>query len=129
MISKDLLLVPGEDKIFLVNVNHYKIVREIDVQGSGFISSGCLLNANMLITGDYSKTLRQWKIEVDNLISANIFLLSSDNNSAIVLILAVFLIPLYLLIRVSKSIKIKFSIIFTIKINTTKISAKNTSNP
>ena len=69
MITKDLLLVPGEDKIFLVNVNHYKIVREIDVQGSGFISSGCLLNANMLITGDYSKALRQWKIEGDNLIS------------------------------------------------------------
>ena len=27
MISKDLLLVPGDDKIFIVNVNHYKIVR------------------------------------------------------------------------------------------------------
>ena len=27
-----------------------------------------MLNKNMLLTGDYSYTLRQWKIEEDNLI-------------------------------------------------------------
>ena len=68
MISKDLLLVPSDNKIFIVNVNHYKIVRQIDIQGSGFISVGCMLNKNMLITGDHSKALRQWRIEGDNLI-------------------------------------------------------------
>ena len=68
MISNDLLLVPGDDKIFIVNVNHYKMIRQIDVQGSGFISAGCMLNKNMLITGDHSKALRQWRIEGDNLI-------------------------------------------------------------
>ena len=68
MISKDLLLVPGDNKIFIVNVNHYKLVRQIDVQGSGFISSGCMLNKNIIITGDHSKALRQWRIEGDNLI-------------------------------------------------------------
>ena len=68
MLSKDLLLVPGDNKIFIVNVNHYKLVREINVQDSGFISSGCMLNQNMLITGDHSKSLKQWRIEGDNLI-------------------------------------------------------------
>ena len=68
MLSKDLLLVPGDNKIFIVNVNHYKLVREINVQDSGFISAGCMLNRNMLITGDHSKVLRQWRIEGDNLI-------------------------------------------------------------
>ena len=68
MISKDLLLVPGDNKMFIINVNHYKLVREINVPGSGFISTGCLLNQNMLITGDYSKVLRQWRIEGDNFI-------------------------------------------------------------
>ena len=68
MITKDVLLIPGENKLFLINVNHYKLVREINVSNSGFISSGCLLNQKKLITGDYSKTLRQWRIEDDNLI-------------------------------------------------------------
>ena len=68
MISKDLLLIPGENKLFIVNINHYKLVREINVPDSGFISSCCMLNQTMLITGDYNKTLRQWRIEGDNLI-------------------------------------------------------------
>ena len=67
MINKDLLIIPGDNKIFLVNVNHYKLVREIEVNDSGFISSCCILNNNMLITGD-TKTLRQWRLENDNLI-------------------------------------------------------------
>ena len=68
MISKDLLLIPGENKLFIVNINHYNLVREINVPDSGFISSCCILNQTMLITGDYNKTLRQWRIEGDNLI-------------------------------------------------------------
>ena len=28
----------------------------------------CLLNKDMLLTGDYSEIIRQWKIEGDNLI-------------------------------------------------------------
>ncbi len=67
MINKDLLIIPGDNKLFLVNVNHYKLVREIDVNDSGFISSCCILNNNMLITGD-KKALRQWRLENDNLI-------------------------------------------------------------
>lgn len=55
MISKDLLLIPRENKLFIVNINHYKLVREINVPDSGFISSCCMLNQTMLITGDYKK--------------------------------------------------------------------------
>ena len=40
----------------------------IDVSGSGWIYGICMLNKNMLLTGDYNKVIRQWRIERDNLI-------------------------------------------------------------
>ncbi len=76
MATKDLLMVPGDNKLIIVNVNHYKLVREINVPNSGFIYSGCMLNKNMLITGDNNKSLRQWRIDGDNLI-----LISEKDNS------------------------------------------------
>ena len=68
MINEELLLIPGYSKISIINVNHYGLVRVIDVKGSGSIAAVCLLNKNFLITGDNSKTIRQWRIEGDNLI-------------------------------------------------------------
>ena len=68
MISKELLLIPGENKISIINVNEYKISRIIEVPNSGSIYGICMLNKNMLLTGDQSKTIRQWKIEGNNLI-------------------------------------------------------------
>ena len=68
MINEELLLIPGVGKISIINVNHYRLVRVIDVEGSGSIAAACLLNKNILITGDNSKTIRQWRIEGDNLI-------------------------------------------------------------
>ena len=68
MISKDLLLIPGENKISIVNVNYYKLVRVIDIQEAGMICGVCMLNQNMLLTGDVAKIIRQWRIEEDNLI-------------------------------------------------------------
>ena len=76
MISKELLVIPGENKISIVNVNEYKLVRIIEAPGSSYICGVCLLNKNMLLTGDYSKVIRQWKIEGDNLI-----LFSSKENA------------------------------------------------
>ena len=55
MITKDLLLIPGENKISIINVNKYNIIRIIDVPGSSWITSGCMLNKNILLTGDYNK--------------------------------------------------------------------------
>ena len=68
MITKDLLLIPGENKISIINVNKYNIIRIIDVPDSSWITRCCLLNENMLLTGDYNKIIRQWRIEEDNLI-------------------------------------------------------------
>ena len=69
MITEDLLLIPGENKISIINVNQYQLIRKIDVPSSGNIFGVCMLNKNMLLTGDCSGTIRQWKIEGDNLIS------------------------------------------------------------
>ena len=68
MINKDLLLIPGQDTISIINVNKYNLVRKIDVNGSYYICGICLLNDNILLTGDCNKIIRQWKIEGDNLI-------------------------------------------------------------
>ena len=66
MMRKDLLLITGENKISIINVNNYKL-RIINVPGAGCIWGVCILNQNMLLTGD-ENTIRQWRIEGDNLI-------------------------------------------------------------
>ena len=68
MISKDLLLIPGQNKISIVNVNHYNIARIIDVPGSSWITGVCMISQNILLTGDCAEIIRQWRIEEDNLI-------------------------------------------------------------
>ena len=67
MMTKDLLLITGENKISIINVNNYKL-RIINVPGASYIWGVCILNQNMLLTGDESKIIRQWRIEGDNLI-------------------------------------------------------------
>ena len=67
MMTKDLLLITGENKISIINVNNYKL-RIINVPEAGYIFGVCILNQNMLLTGDESKIIRQWRIEGDNLI-------------------------------------------------------------
>ena len=67
MMTKDLLLITGYNKISIINVNNYKL-RIINVPGAGCIWGVCILNQNMLLTGDESKIIRQWRIEGDNLI-------------------------------------------------------------
>ena len=68
MISKELLVIPGKEKISIVNVNEYKLVRIIQVPGASWIYNICMVNKNMILTGDSSNALRQWRIEGDNLI-------------------------------------------------------------
>ena len=67
MISKDLLLIPGENKISLININEYKLISIIEVPGSSWLLGVCMLSENMLIMGSYSKEIYQWKIEGNNL--------------------------------------------------------------
>ena len=68
MINKDLLAIPGENKISLINVNKYKLEKIIDINGSGWIYGICMLTENILITGDDNKIIKEWRIEGDNLI-------------------------------------------------------------
>ena len=65
MMRKDLLIITGENEISIINVNNYKL-RIINVPEAGCIYGVCILNQNMLLTGD--KIIRQWRIEADNLI-------------------------------------------------------------
>ena len=67
MISKDLLLITGKNKISIINVNNYKL-KIIDVPGARCIEGVCMLNQNILLTGDGANIIRQWRIEGDNLI-------------------------------------------------------------
>ena len=67
MITKDLLLITGENKIYIINVNNYKL-RIINVPEADWIDGVCILNQNMLLTGDDQCAIRQWRIEDDNLI-------------------------------------------------------------
>ena len=68
IIKKDLLLIPGYNQLSIINTNKYKLIRKIDVPNSSNITGICLLNKYMLLTGDCSEIIRQWKIEGDNLI-------------------------------------------------------------
>ena len=68
MISKDLLLITGENKISIVNINTYNLINIIEVSGSGCIYSACILNDNIILTGDEKGRIIQWKIEDNNLI-------------------------------------------------------------
>ena len=67
MMTKDLLLITGANKISIINVNNYKL-RIINVPGADNIYGVCMLNQNMLLTGDDAKIIRQWKIGGDGLI-------------------------------------------------------------
>ena len=68
MITNDLLLIPGENMINIINVNEYQKINEIYIPDSGWIYGVSMLNSNMIITVEGDKRLRQWKIEEDNLI-------------------------------------------------------------
>ena len=68
MISKELLFIPGENKISIININEHKLIREIDVSNSGWICGAYMLNENIIFTGYYESIIREWKIERYNLI-------------------------------------------------------------
>ena len=68
MINKDLLAIPGENKISIINVNKYQLERIVVINGSGWIYGICMLTGNILLTGDENKIIKEWKIEGNNLI-------------------------------------------------------------
>ena len=67
MISNDLLLATGENKLTIININSHSIIRKIDSSSSGWIRATCLINNEKIITCDDNHKIIQWKIEGDNL--------------------------------------------------------------
>ena len=67
MLTKDLLLSTGRDKLYIINVNQHNIIRIINAPGPIYIMVSCILNNNTLLTGDSKGNIKQWKIEGDNL--------------------------------------------------------------
>ena len=67
LLTKDLLLSTGIDKLYIINVNQHNITRIINAPGSNYIGVSCILNNNTLLTGDSKGNIKQWKIEGDNL--------------------------------------------------------------
>ena len=66
MISKDLLLITGKNKISIINVNSYDLIKRINVDNSGWIIA-CILNKDMILTGDQNRRISQWKIDNSHL--------------------------------------------------------------
>ena len=46
MIKNDLLLIPGNNQISIINTNQHNLVRKIEVPGSSMICGICMLNRN-----------------------------------------------------------------------------------
>ena len=68
MINNDLLLIGGVNMIYIINVNEYKNIRQIDIPNSGYIFAIYKLNYNIIIIGDKNGNLMKWRIEKDNII-------------------------------------------------------------
>ena len=68
IISKNLLVIGGERKITIIDINKYKLVRIIEVTDSKWIFGFCMINENIFLTGDNNGTILQWKIDKDNLV-------------------------------------------------------------
>ena len=68
LISKDLLFISGLNLISIINIKYYESISEIEVPNSGWIYGTCMLNKNILLTGDNKGIIREWKIEENNLI-------------------------------------------------------------
>ena len=52
----------------MVNINKYEIIRKIETPDSSWTFGICMINKNILLTGDAHGTIKQWRIEGNNLI-------------------------------------------------------------
>ena len=72
MISKEFLLIPGINKISIIIIKRYNLVKIIGVPNSKRIAGVCMLNKSTLFTEDKNGIIREWKIEGNNLNSISI---------------------------------------------------------
>ena len=40
-------MITGDNKISIININYYELIREIKVPNSGLINGACMLNKNI----------------------------------------------------------------------------------
>lgn len=71
-INEKLLAVGGTDNIFIIDITSQEKINEIKIPGSSCITCFCKLNDNILLTGDCSNTIRQFKISGEFLIQENL---------------------------------------------------------
>ena len=67
IITKDLLIIGGENKMSIVEINKYELVKVIEQPNAGFIRGFCMLNKDMFLVGDNNGIIKQWKIEGTNI--------------------------------------------------------------
>ena len=67
MITKDLLVVGGLNKLSIINVNNYSLDRIIELTNT-CIFGFCMIDENIFLTGDNNGVIIQWKIEGNNII-------------------------------------------------------------
>lgn len=67
-INEKLLAVGGTDNIFIIDVISQTKINEVKIPGSSCITCFCKLTDNILLTGDCSNTIRQFKISEEFLI-------------------------------------------------------------
>ena len=61
MVTKDLLLIAHYNSFFLINLDQYNIIRQIEVEKNNYNSYFtclCLLSKNMFLTGDYKGAIK-----------------------------------------------------------------------
>ena len=61
------MLTIGEDKLYIINVNQYNLIKIINAPGSSNIYVSCILNNNIFLTADVNKNIKQWRIEGNDL--------------------------------------------------------------
>ena len=67
MITKDLLLITGDNTLYIINVIQHNLVRKIDTPDSDCICTSIRLKKNIILTGDTNHMIKQWKLKGDNL--------------------------------------------------------------
>ena len=85
MMTKNLLLITGENQLTIINVDSHSLVRTINVPDSSWINAACLLTNDMLLTVDNNKKIIQWKIVGDNLVKISKKEKANENSIGIVL--------------------------------------------
>ena len=61
MVTKDLLIIARWNSFFLINLDQYNIIRQIDVEKynyNSYFTCLCLLSKNMFLTGDYKGAIK-----------------------------------------------------------------------